>query len=60
MRIVLDIFNVGSPQEAVAYDQVATFTMTEEGYQTDVNPNYLQPTRFQPPMMLRLGFEVGF
>ena len=60
MRVVLDLFNVGSPREAVAYDQVATFTMTEEGYQTDPNPNYLQPTRYQPPMMVRLGLEVGF
>ncbi len=60
MRIVLDVFNVGSPREAVAYDQVATFTMTEDGNQTDVNPNYLQPTRFQPPTMVRLGIEVGF
>lgn len=60
MRIVLDLFNVGSPREAVAYDQVATFTMTEEGNQTDINPNYLQPTRYQAPMMVRMGLEVGF
>ncbi|MCL7965395.1 MAG: TonB-dependent receptor [marine benthic group bacterium] len=60
MRVVLDVFNVGNPREAVAYDQVATFTMTDEGDQTDINPNYLQPTRFQPPTMVRLGFELGF
>ena len=60
IRLVLDLFNVGNHREAVAYDQVATFTMTEGGGQTDVNPNYLQPTRFRPPMMVRLGLEVGF
>ena len=60
VRIVLDLFNIGSPREAVAYDQICCFTMTEDGNQTDPNPNYLQPTRYQPPMMVRLGLEVGF
>jgi len=60
MRIVLDLFNVGSPRKAVAYDQVCCFTMTEDGHQTDINPNYLEPIRYQQPMLVRLGFEVGF
>jgi len=59
-RLVLDIFNVGSPRTAVAYDQIWAFTMTESGGQTDLNPNYAQPTRFQAPMSVRLGVEVGF
>ena len=59
-RLILDLFNVGSPRTALAYDQICCFTRTDEGNQTDVNPNYLQPTRFQPPMTVRLGVEMGF
>jgi hypothetical protein len=59
-RIVLDLFNVGSPRTAVDYDQICCFTMTEDGHQTDVNPHYLEPIRFQQPMMVRLGLEVSF
>lgn len=59
-RLILDLFNVGSPRTALAYDQICCFTRTDEGHQTDINPNYLQPTRFQPPMTVRLGVEMGF
>ena len=60
VRIVLDLFNVGSPRKAVDYDQICCFTMTEDGHQTDGNPHYLEPIRYQQPMMVRLGAEVGF
>ena len=60
VRIVLDLFNVGSPENPVAYDQICCFTMTEDGHQTDINPNYLEPIRYQQPMKARLGIEVGF
>jgi hypothetical protein len=59
-RLILDLFNVGSPRTAVAIDDICCFTRTDEGHQTDINPNYLQPTRFQPPMTVRLGVEMGF
>ena len=44
----------------VAVGLVAVWLKVVRGGQTDVNPNYLQPTRFRPPMMVRLGLEVGF
>jgi hypothetical protein len=59
-RLILDLFNMGSPRTAVAIDDICCFTRTDEGHQTDINPNYLQPTRFQPPMTVRLGVEMGF
>jgi hypothetical protein len=59
-RLVLDVFNVGSPRTPLAYDDICCFTRTEEGYQTDVNENYGEPARYQPPMTIRLGFEVDF
>jgi hypothetical protein len=59
-RLLLDVFNVGSPRTPLAYDDVCCFTLTDEGHQADINDNYLEPTRYQPPMTVRLGIEVGF
>jgi hypothetical protein len=59
-RLVLDIFNLGSSRTPLSYDEICCFRRTEEGHQTSVNQNYLEPTRYQPPMTVRLGVEVGF
>jgi hypothetical protein len=55
-RLILDVLHLGSEREAVDFDQVKNFT--ENG--GNPNPTYGQPTRFQPPMAVRLGLEVGF
>jgi hypothetical protein len=59
-RLVLDVFNVGSPRTPLAYDELFAFTRTEEGHQTDPNANYMEVTHYQRPMTFRLGVEVGF
>jgi hypothetical protein len=59
-RIVLDVFNVGSPKSPLAYDENFAFTRTEEGHQADPNAHYMEPTHYQRPMMFRLGMEMGF
>jgi hypothetical protein len=59
-RLILDVFNLGNPREAVAFDQVLYFSLDEEGNPANFNPNYGEPTLFQLPASLRLGVEVGF
>jgi hypothetical protein len=57
--VVLDLYHVGSPQEALAYDDVKYLGLDSLGNLTP-NPNYGKPTRFQPPMAARLGLTVNF
>lgn len=59
-RLILDIFNVGNAREAVDYDQIQYFSLDDDGRPADPNPFYGEPVRFQPPMAVRLGMEVGF
>jgi outer membrane receptor protein involved in Fe transport len=59
-RLILDIFNVGNAREAVDYDQIQYFSLDDNGRPADPNPFYGEPVRFQPPMAVRLGMEVGF
>ena len=54
-RLLLDIFNVGSPRQALLYDQRHYL----DNAQTSVNPNYAV-TRYQPPMSARVGVVVDF
>lgn len=58
-RLILDLLNVGNPRAPVDYDQLRFLTLDEDGNQTDPNPAYDEPTRYQPPMTLRLGLELG-
>jgi len=60
IRFIADILHVASKKAATDYDEIKYFTLDENGNQTDPNPNYGQPRRFQPPMSLRLGIEVDF
>jgi hypothetical protein len=58
-RIILDFQHIGNPREIVDIDQIHYFSI-EDGSQSSPNPNYLQPKAFQPPMSVRLGFEVSY
>jgi len=53
-RVVLDLLHVGNPRTVVGVDQWRILGSV------DPNPNYLQPTAYQPPMAARLGMEVSF
>lgn len=59
-RVLLDLLHVGNPREVVRVDQQHFFELDSNGNQANENPNYLQPTAFQPPMTARLGVEVNF
>ena len=55
-RLLLDVFNVGSPRRALLYDQLH-YT---DNAQTSLNPNYGAVTRYQPSMSARVGVIVDF
>lgn len=59
-RLVLDLFHVASQREPVEFDEVRNFHQDGEGNQIDPNPTYGLPIRYQPPMSMRVGMEVGF
>jgi outer membrane receptor protein involved in Fe transport len=59
-RLVLDVLQVGSPRRAVSFDQVHFQDADQSGNQILPNPNYLRPTRYQPPMNARFGLIVDF
>jgi len=58
--VLLDLYHVGSPRRALAYDRVQFRGTDGSGNQTDPNPNFGEPLRFQPPLTARLGLVVGF
>ena len=58
-RVVLDVLHVGNPQTVVRVDQQHYEMLDENGNQTSPNPRYRQPTAYQPPMMVRIGIEIG-
>ncbi len=55
-RLLLDVFNVGSPRKALLYDQRHYF----DAARTLVNPDYGVVKRYQPPMSARVGMVVDF
>lgn len=59
-RLILDVFNLGNPREAVAFEQVLYFRLDDEGNPANFNPDYGEPTLYQLPVSVRLGLEVGF
>jgi len=59
-RLILDIFHVASQRQPALFDEFHYFNVDENGNQINPNPLYGQSTRFQPPMAVRLGLEVGF
>lgn len=54
-KILLDVFNVGSPRRALLYDQLHYLDDTKT-----VNPNYRAVARYQPPMSARVAVIVDF
>jgi hypothetical protein len=59
-KVTVDFLHLGSRERPVLYDETHYFGLDEDGNQTNPSPNFLQPTRYQPPMAVRLGIEVGF
>jgi hypothetical protein len=59
MRVVLDALHVGNPRGTVRQDMIRFRSEDAAGNQINPNPDYLKPTAFQPPMMARLGIEIG-
>jgi len=61
-RLLLDVFHAFSQEEPVAFDQVHYFAVDENRVPApgSVNPFFMQPTAYQPPMAIRAGLEVGF
>jgi hypothetical protein len=55
-RLLLDVFNIGSPRRGLLYDQHHYL----DNAQTQVNPNYGAVTRYQAPMSARVGMVVDF
>jgi hypothetical protein len=55
-RCILDVFHIASQREVVQQDQL--YYLDDAG--TIQNQAYGEPMKFQPPMSLRLGIEVGF
>ena len=59
-RLILDVYHIGSPSTVVQRDQTKYLGLDANGNQSYPNPVYGSPMRFQPPMSMRLGLEVGF
>lgn len=55
-RLLLDVFNIGSPRRALLYDRRHYL----DNAQTLVSPTYGAVTRYQPPMSARAGVVVDF
>jgi hypothetical protein len=58
VRVVVDLLHVATGRRAVTVDQLHYAALDAQGRQTAPNPNYLQPSRYQPPMGVRLGAEI--
>jgi hypothetical protein len=59
-RFILDVFHVFSQKKPVVVDYTHYLGSDWDGNQIGLNPNYLTPLRYQPPMSMRLGLEVNF
>jgi hypothetical protein len=58
--VILDILHAGNPRKALDFDQVKYQAVDEEGNQINPNPNFGAVIRYQPPMTVRLGIQLGF
>lgn len=54
--VLIDVFHIGSKQSAAAFDQ----KHYRDEAQTDVNPTYMMPTQYFPPMSVRVGLQMTF
>ncbi len=60
VRLVADVTHIASDRTPVDYEQIRFFNVDANGNQINPNPLYGQPTKFLPPMSLRVGAEVMF
>ena len=58
-RFHVDLLHLGSPRRATWLDQTRFLSQDPEGNQINPNPNFGRPLAYQPPMAVRLGFELG-
>lgn len=59
-KLTLDVLHLFSQREVVNRVQLRYLSADDAtGEQLNENPNYLNPTRFQPPTIIRLGLELG-
>ena len=56
-RVLLDVLNLGNPQEAVWQNEFA-YTSNAGGTPSGPRPDFRIPLGYQPPTMMRLGFEI--
>jgi hypothetical protein len=59
-RLSLELLHIASARRPVTLDQLHYAALDAEGRQTAPNPNYLRPTRYQAPMLARLGATLEF
>jgi hypothetical protein len=52
-RLIVDILHVASQRKPIDYDQFRYLDPFQ-----DLNPHYMQPVQFQPPMSMRVGMEM--
>ena len=55
-RLILDILHVASKRAALEYYQYHYYDYA----QNYVDPQYMKPVKFQPPMSVRMGMEMNF
>lgn len=54
-KLILDVLHFASQRKEIDYDQYHYYDYDQQY----VNPNYMMPVQFQPPMSFRLGLEVN-
>ena len=59
VRVIGDVLNLGNPQRAVRRDMTRYRMVDPQGLPGLLNTNFLKATAFQPPMMVRIGAEIG-
>ncbi len=59
-KLILDAYHIASRREPVDFVQEHYFGVDERGNPYNPNPTYGVASRHQPPMSVRLGFELGF
>lgn len=57
--LVLDLLHIGNPRTAVLLNEVRWDGLDPSGNPTGELADFRTPLAFQPPMALRLGFEIG-
>ena len=59
-EVVVDFFHPFSQHRALTLDEQHFFAVDTDGNPTNENPNYLQPTLYQPAFSSRIGLAIAF